>query len=90
MAEARTQISRRWLWVGAAVILVAVFFAARYFLRDRLPVRVAQVERADLQNTVSTNGRVEPMMNYQFYSPIATTVKAVYAQEGDKCRPASC
>ena len=24
------------------------------------------------------------LLNYQFYSPIATTVKAVYAQEGDK------
>ena len=37
-----------------------------------------------LVNTISTNGRVEPVVNYQFYSPIATTVKAVYAQEGDK------
>jgi HlyD family secretion protein len=36
-----------------------------------------------LVNTVSTDGRVEPTVNYQFYSPIATTVKAVYAQEGD-------
>ncbi len=42
-----------------------------------------------LLNTVSTNGRVEPIVNYQFYSPIATTVKAVYAQEGDQSRPAS-
>ena len=83
MAEARTQASRRWLWMGAAVVLIAVFFTARYFLRDRLPVRVAMVEREMLQNTVSTNGRVEPVVNYPFYSPIATTVKAVYAQEGD-------
>ena len=62
---------------------IAVFFTARYFLRERLPVRVARVEHAMLLNTVSTNGRVEPIVNYQFYSPIATTVKAVYAQEGD-------
>jgi HlyD family secretion protein len=60
-----------------------VFFTARYFLRERLPVRVATVEHAMLVNTVSTDGRVEPTVNYQFYSPIATTVKAVYAQEGD-------
>jgi HlyD family secretion protein len=83
MAEARTQTSRRWLWIGAAVVLIVVFLAVRFFLRDRLPVRVARVEHEMLQNTVSTNGRVEPVVNYQFYSPLATTVKAVYAQEGD-------
>ncbi len=83
MAEARSQTSRRWLWAGAVVVLLAVFFTARYFLRERLPVRVAAVEHAMLINTVSTDGRVEPAVNYQFYSPIATTVKAVYAQEGD-------
>jgi HlyD family secretion protein len=86
MAEARTQTSRRWLWIGAAVILVVVFLSARYFLRDRLPVKLALVSRATLQNTVSTNGRVEPMVNYQFFSPLATTVKAVYVQEGDQVR----
>ena len=83
MSEARSQTSRRWLWAGAVVVLLAVFFTARYFLRERLPVRVATVEHAMLVNTVSTDGRVEPTVNYQFYSPIATTVKAVYAQEGD-------
>ena len=77
-------MSRRWLWIGIAVLLVAVFFAARYFLREKLPVRVAQVGYAALLNTVSTNGHVEPIDNYQFYSPLATTVRAVYAQEGDQ------
>jgi len=83
MAEVRTQTSGRWPWVGIAVILIAVFFTARYFLRERLPVRLAHVAHATIQNTVSTNGRVEPIANYQFYSPLATTVKAVYAHEGD-------
>ena len=83
MTEARTQASRTWLWIGAAVLLIAVFLSARFLLRDKLPVRVAVVEHELLQNTVSTNGRVEPITNYQFYSPLATTVKAVYAQEGD-------
>ena len=83
MSEARSQTSRWRLWAGAGVVLLAVFFMARYFLRERLPVRVAAVEHAMLVNTVSTDGRVEPTVNYQFYSPIATTVKVVYAQEGD-------
>ena len=83
MAEARTQMNRKWLWIGAAVFLIAVFLTARFFLRDRLPVRVARVEHQMLQNTVSDNGRVEPIRPIQSYSPLATTVKGVYAQEGD-------
>lgn len=76
-------MSRPWLWAALVVVLLGVFFTARYFLRERLPVRVASVEHAMLVDTVSTNGRVEPVTNYPFYSPIATTVKAVYAHEGD-------
>ena len=75
---------RLWLWRSLGLILVLVFFTTRYLLRDRLTVRAALVQHEMLQNTISTNGRVEPVMNYQFYSPIATTIKAVYVQPGDK------
>jgi len=67
-----------------AVLLIVVFFTVRSLTRDRLPVRVVEVSRADLVNTVSTNGRVEPEINYEVHSPIATTVKAVFAQPGDR------
>ncbi len=86
MAAARAQTNRRWLWVGAALVVVAVFFIARYALRERLPVRLAQVGRATLLNTVSTNGRVEPEMNYQFVAPMATTVKSVDVRQGEQVR----
>jgi HlyD family secretion protein len=83
MAEARTQ-TRRWLlWAVSAAALILVFLVARSLLRQRLPVRLAQVTRETLQYTTPTNGKVEPVAPYQFYSPIATTVKAVYAKEGD-------
>ena len=83
MRQEKQQANRIWLWIGAAVLLVAVFFLARLLLRERLPVRVAQVHREAIANTVSTNGRVEPEHPWNFYSPLATTVKAVYAQNGD-------
>jgi len=83
MAEARTQSGRLWLWIGAAIVLIVVFFTARLLLRERLPVRAAQVGREALVSAVSTNGKVEPEQNYQFFSPLATTVKAVYVQPGD-------
>lgn len=79
----REQAGRVWLWVGAAVLIVIVFFVARFLTRDRLPVREARVSHQELINTVPTNGRVEPEVNYQYHSPLSTTVKAVYVQQGD-------
>lgn len=83
MAEERSQSGRRWLWIGALVALVAVFFAARNLLLEKLVVQEAQVVREQLKSTQNTNGKVEPEKNYDFYSPLATTVKAVYVQSGD-------
>ncbi len=84
MANERKEFDRGWLWAGVAVILVVVFFSARALTRERLPVRIAAVERAALTSTLSTNGRVEPDAKYEYPSPLATTVKAVYVQPGDR------
>ena len=46
-------------------------------------MHAVQVTQQTVVNTESTNGRVEPLMPYQFFSPISTTVKAVYVQAGD-------
>jgi HlyD family secretion protein len=83
MAEPKKQASRTRLWIGAAVILILVFFGARSLLRERLPIREVRVSHQELVNTVPTNGRVEPEANFQYHSPLATTIKAVYVQPGD-------
>ena len=84
MTQERKQLDRRWLWLGALLLTVAVFFSVRSLTRDRLPVRVAAVAHVPLVSTISTNGRVEPEANFEVHSPAATTVRAVYAQPGDE------
>jgi HlyD family secretion protein len=84
MTQERKQLDRRWLWLGALLLTIAVFFSVRSLTRDRLPVRVAAAAHVPLVSTISTNGRVEPEANYEVHSPIATTVKAVYVQPGDE------
>jgi HlyD family secretion protein len=83
MVQERKQVNWRWVWLGAAIILVLVFLSVRSLTRERLQVRAVQVEHQALESTVSTNGRVEPEVNYEVHSPLATTVKAVYVQPGD-------
>jgi HlyD family secretion protein len=80
------QLDRRWLWLGAAVVLVGVFFSVRALTRDQLPVRVAKVSHEPLESTVSTNGRVEPEQNIEVHSPITALVKAVHVQPGDQVK----
>jgi len=77
-------MDRRWLWLGALILLVLVFFSARSLTRERLQVHTAQVMRAPLVASIDTNGRVEPELNYEIHSPAATTIKAVYVQAGDQ------
>jgi HlyD family secretion protein len=84
MAKERKQFNWRWAWLGAAIILVLVFMSVRSLTRERLEVRAAQAAHKPLESTISTNGRVEPVMNYPIPCPISTTVKSVYVQPGDK------
>jgi HlyD family secretion protein len=84
MAQERKQLSWRWAWLGAAIILVLVFMSVRSLTRTRLEVRAAQAMHQELSSTISTNGRVEPVNNYEITCPISTTVKAVYVQPGDQ------
>ncbi len=83
MVTERKQLGRKWLWFGAVVLLILVYFVARSFTRDRLPVRAAQVSQEPLASTISTNGLVEPVHPIEIHAPIPALVKAVYVQAGD-------
>jgi HlyD family secretion protein len=82
--EERKQSNRLWLWLGAGALLVIVFLVTRSMTREHLSVREATVSRQPLVNSIPTNGRVEPMVNYEVHSPIASTVKAIFVQQGDE------
>lgn len=84
MTKEQKEFNRRWLWIGAAVVLVVVFFWIRSLTRDRLPVRVAQAAHQSLASTLSTNGKVEPETNYAFPSPISAVITSVYVKAGDQ------
>jgi HlyD family secretion protein len=84
MVTERKQLSRRWLWFGAIVVLVIVYFGVRSLTRERLSVHAAEVSAEPLSSTISTNGKVEPEANIEIHSPISAVVKAVYVEPGDE------
>jgi HlyD family secretion protein len=56
-----------------------------YLHQTPLKVRAARVERGPIRSLVSTNGKIEPIQNFEFeaHAPISTTVKRLSVKEGD-------
>ena len=67
---------------GGAVIVLASF-AAR---DDSVAVYAARVSRGTIRSVISTNGKVEPIHNFEAHAPVGTTVKRVLVKEGDHVR----
>jgi len=51
-----------------------------------LKVRATKVERGPIRSLISTNGKVEPIQNFEAHAPVATTVKRLLVKEGDRVR----
>jgi HlyD family secretion protein len=67
--------------VLAALALVPVFARP-----SPLRVRTATVERGPIRSLISTNGKIEPIRNFEAHAPAATTVKRLLVKEGDHVR----
>lgn len=63
----------------AAAVLIPVFTR-----RGPMPVRVISVVRGPIRSLISTNGKVEPIQNFEAHAPVPTTVKRLLVKEGDK------
>jgi len=77
---------RRWiLWAGGAILAVILLasFASR---DDSVPVLAAVVSRSTIRSVISTNGKVEPVKNFEAHAPVGTTVKQVLVKEGDQVK----
>jgi HlyD family secretion protein len=78
---------RRW-WVTALAILGAVIVLAAFVSHrdDGVPVRTAVVEQSDIRSMISTNGKIEPVNNFEAHAPVSTTVRRVLVKEGDSVK----
>ena len=69
------------MWAVGAGIAVIIF--ASFMSRDdSVPIFAARATRGDIRSVIATNGKVEPLKNFEAHSPIATTVKRVLIREG--------
>jgi HlyD family secretion protein len=71
------------LWVLGLALLVAAVYFIRSLTQQPTQVRVAPVSYQTLSSEVSTNGRVEPVEEYQAHAPAPGVVRKIYVSEGD-------
>jgi HlyD family secretion protein len=83
MAQPATTKSRAWLWILLAVIAAAVIYLATRG-RDAVPVRAARVAHQDLTSAVSTNGKVEPIEDFQAHASSAGVVDKLFVHLGEQ------
>ncbi|HEU5341388.1 efflux RND transporter periplasmic adaptor subunit [Edaphobacter sp.] len=74
------------LWGIFLAVIVLVFITVRVFTRETVEVRVAPVSRENLVASVSTNGKVEPIEEFQAHAPGPGVVAKVYVQVGQKVK----
>ena len=78
---------RRWpatiLAILAAVGLLAAFVSHR---DESVPIRTAQVEQGQIRSLIATNGKIEPVTNFEAHAPVSASVERVLVKEGAEVR----
>jgi HlyD family secretion protein len=74
---------RRW-WTTAIVVLAGVVILAAFVYRrdDAVPVRTAEVKQGKIRSVISTNGKIEPVNNFEAHAPVSASVLRVLVKEG--------
>src|SRR5580698_9307323 len=74
------------LWVIFLAAIALVVMGARMFTHESVEIRVAAVNHQNLLSSVSTNGKVEPIDEYQAIATTASIVSKIYVDVGQKVK----
>src|SRR5579875_61989 len=75
------------LWGIFLAVILFVFILVHSFTREDVEVRVAPVSRQNLIASVATNGKVEPINEFQAHAPAPGVVSKLYVQVGQEVKP---
>jgi HlyD family secretion protein len=85
LADIPSSFIQRHRWLAWTIGLVAaVLLLAAFMSRGKVvPIQVAMARRGTIRSVISTNGKIEPLHNFQAHAPVGTTVKQLLVNEGD-------
>jgi len=73
----------RWLLWTAGIVAGVVLLASFMSRGEVVPVRAAMAQRTTIRSVISTNGKVEPIDNFEAHAPVGTVVTMLLVKEGD-------
>ncbi|HLW87206.1 MAG TPA: efflux RND transporter periplasmic adaptor subunit [Terriglobales bacterium] len=73
----------RWLLWTAGIVVGVVLLASFMSRGEVVPVRATMAQRTSIRSVVSTNGKVEPIENFEAHAPVGTTITKLLVREGD-------
>lgn len=87
--QAAEQVNaRRRIWISALVIIAVLAIVAAFTLRSRaVAIRFATVTRQNITSSISTNGKIEPVRNFEAHAPVQASVKKLFVTEGEHVKP---
>ena len=68
------------MWGIFLAIILLAFLILRSSTHDAVEVKVASVDRQNLISSISTNGKVEPIGEFQAYAPASGVIAKVYVE----------
>lgn len=86
MAQQVSAQSRGWVWV---LVAIAAGFAGFFYIHTQhqvVDITAAKVERQTLLQKKSTNGRVQPLDDFEAHAPLAGVVNNIYVHLGQQVK----
>ena len=80
----KTQSNSFVVWSIVVLLAVATIFMVRRLTRERISIRTATVTYQSLDSSTSTNGKVEPIHQYQAHAAAPGVIQKLYVGVGDK------
>ncbi len=72
------------IWIATVIAILLIFYVVHLMTRGSLPIRAAEATMGNLTTTVSTNGKVEPQVNYEAHAPFPGIIETLAVHEGEK------
>jgi HlyD family secretion protein len=74
------------LWGSGILAFILIVLAVRSLTRERVGVRTARVSYQDLIRSSPTNGKVEPLEDFQKHAQVSGVVEDVYVGSGENIK----
>src|SRR6516164_5704920 len=86
-SRSRLRLSTRWIVITGVIFAALLLTAALSFRRAPVQVRNARAYRETITSSIATNGKIEPIDNFEAHAPMATTIRRVNIRQGDRVTP---